>query len=267
MGAAKFSNAFRLSLRAYEKDLEKDVLDKGEVKVPSLGPDQGRHKKLHYLADYSRMVIVGRRKFASLFDRSKFPIIVGGDCGMILATLPTLMKAYPNLNLIWFDAHGDYNTPETSPSSFIGGMLLALATGLFELPGLESESFIASDRVALLATRDLDPGEKRNIKTSSLFHRTYRRGRLVRDVDTFLNRTDGEVMVHLDVDALDPSVIPAVNFPVPNGPSIDEVLQSMLLVKESGRLCAIEVASLDVLKDHESNSTRQIAQLTGTLLS
>ncbi len=254
-------------LEEYQRKREWGPLDSRIMEVPALDGDPGPENKLRYLAGYVKMVEGGRHMFRSLFDPLKFPLIVGGDCGIILVTLPSLTKAYNDLNLLWFDAHGDFNTPKTTPSGFIGGMVLALATGMFQITGLSSEPLIPDRSVALLATRDLDPGEKINIRESRLFHKNYRTGQLASDVASFLNKTDGAVMVHLDVDALDPSIIPAVNFPVANGPSVDEMLQSLFRVKESGRLTAIEVASLDATKDLSGESTRKIAELVIPLLS
>ena len=116
-------------------------------------------------------------------------VFVAGTCDLAMATLPALAEAHPGLRVAWFDAHADFNTPESSPSNFLGGMPLAHACGVWgEGGGLEP------DRVHLVGVRDIDAGEEQLLEAHNVHEGP---------------PDSGPVFVHLDLDVLDPEVMPA----------------------------------------------------------
>ena len=129
----------------------------------------------------------------------RFLVLLAGDCSISLTTLPTVVRHSPDAYVLWLDAHGDFNTPDTTRSGFLGGMCLAAACGRWDA-GLADETLDPA-QVVMCGARDLDEEERvlleqagvRNVRPSQLG-----------------DMLDGEqVYVHLDLDVLDPSVMPA----------------------------------------------------------
>jgi arginase family enzyme len=131
-------------------------------------------------------------------------VFVAGHCNLAIATLPALADAHPGLRVAWFDAHADFNTPQSSGSGFLGGMPLAAACGVWDAgwPGT-----LDPTHVHLVGVRDIDPGE-RHLLDAHLVHET--------------PPEEGPVFVHLDLDVLDPSLMPAA-FGVSAGWSWEEL--------------------------------------------
>lgn len=156
------------------------------------------------------------------------PLLFAGDCSIALATLPVVVRHRPDAWVVWIDAHADFNTPDSSPSAFLGGMPLAAACGLWDSgfgAGLDPA------RVAMLGVRDVDGGERVLLDTSGV------------------GRPAGPealaglpVFVHLDLDVLDPTVIPAT-FAAPGGWSFERLAQVLAAVVDGGELVGAEVTS------------------------
>jgi arginase family enzyme len=132
----------------------------------------------------------------------------------------------PGVRFLWIDAHGDFNTPETTPSGFLGGMCLGAACGRWDAGWPDT---IDPASVSFLGVRDLDPGEKVEVSEAGV-------GEGVPD--------EGPVYVHLDVDGLDPSVMP-VQFPVPGGLQAGEVRSVLERLVADGRLVGLEVTAFE----------------------
>jgi arginase family enzyme len=159
-------------------------------------------------------------------DQGELPLLTASDCTICIATLPTVARRVPGLRVLWFDAHGDFNTPESTPSGFLGGMCLAAACGCWDAgwPGT-----IDPAAVSFLGVRDLDPGERVEVEHAG--------------VGTGVP-AEGPVFVHLDVDVLDPSVL-AAQFPVPGGLQAAEVRGVLERLRDEGRLVGLEVTAIE----------------------
>ena len=179
-------------------------------------------------------------------DEGRIPIVLGGDHSIALGTLGGLASRRGPGAVLWFDAHGDLNTPETTPSGNVHGMPLAAALGRGG-PGFESPSWtlpaLEPERVAVIGVRDLDPGERTLIGELGLRVHTMseldRRG-IEAVVSEALERAAGAPFTHisLDMDGLDPDVAPGVGTAVRGGLTYREAHLAMELVAESGLLCA-----------------------------
>jgi arginase len=133
------------------------------------------------------------------FAGGALPVLTASDCSICIATLPAVVAHEPEAHVAWLDAHGDFNTPATTPSGFLGGMCLAAACGRWDA-GVASRA-VDPTRVHLLGVRDLDPAEQEEAEAAGLSAEV----------------PDGvPLYVHLDADVLDPSVM-ASQFPVPGG--------------------------------------------------
>jgi arginase len=167
---------------------------------------------------------------------------------------------------LWFDAHGDLNTPRTTPSGNVHGMPLAAALGRGG-PGFESLSWtlpaLQHERVAVIGARDIDPGERALIAELDVAVYTMsaldRRG-IEAVVSDALERASGAPFVHisLDMDGLDPDVAPGVGTAVRGGLTYREAHLAMELVAESGLLCCFEIVEVNPILDRE-NATAALA--------
>jgi arginase len=196
----------------------------------------------------------------------RLPIVMGGDHSVAIGTLGGLASVHGPGGVLWFDAHGDLNTPATSPSGHVHGMPLAAALGLapdvfaseaWPMPALDP------NYVALVGIRSLDAGERELVKELGIAVYTMtdldRRGvePVVREA---LERVSGAPFVHvsLDMDVVDPEAAPGVGTPVRGGLSYREAHLAMELVAEWEGFSAFEVVEVNPILDRE-NATGQLA--------
>src|SRR5438105_1288262 len=202
------------------------------------------------------------------------PLVLGGDHSVALGTLGGLAKAEGPGGVLWLDAHGDLNRPETSPTGNVHGMPLAATLGLAGSE-FESEAFrlpaVDPARVALVGVRELDDGERNLL--SELDARVY----TMSDVDRIgvepvlreaLEHVAGEGFVHvsLDMDVLDPEVAPGVGTPVRGGLSYREAHLAMELVSESGIVSSLEVVEVNPILDRENETAKLAVELVASAL-
>jgi arginase len=165
-------------------------------------------------------------EISAALDQAEMPVLTASDCSICIATLPTVARRVPGVRVLWIDAHGDFNSPGTTPSGFLGGMCLAAACGRWDAGWPDT---IDPATVHFLGVRDLDPGEREEVDRAGV-------GTGVPD--------EGPVYVHLDCDGLDPAVMP-VQFPVPGGLAADEVRDVLAVLAAEGRLVGLEVTALE----------------------
>jgi arginase family enzyme len=163
---------------------------------------------------------------SAALDQGELPVLTASDCTICIATLPTAARRIPGLRVLWLDAHGDFNTPDTTPSGFLGGMCLAAACGRWDAGWPDT---VEPAAVSFLGVRDLDPGERTEVEQAG--------------VGTGVPG-DGPVFVHLDLDVLDPSVL-APQFPVPGGLEAAAVRDVLARLGDEGRLVGLEVTALE----------------------
>jgi arginase len=178
------------------------------------------------LPDAQPVLGVAAAELSAALDQAELPVLTASDCSICIATLPTVAARVPGVRILWIDAHGDFNSPETTPSGFLGGMCLGAACGRWDAGWPET---IDPASVHFLGVRELDPGEREDVEAAGV-----QRG--VPD--------DGPVYVHLDVDGLDPEVMP-VQFPVPGGLQLGEVRDVLAALAADGRLVGIEITALE----------------------
>ncbi|MCW5864630.1 MAG: arginase family protein [Anaerolineae bacterium] len=187
---------------------------------------------------------------AALADGER-PVAFVGDCCATIGVLAGLQRAGQTPTLVWMDAHGDFNTPATTPSGFLGGMPLAMAVGLGDQTLLRATGLRPwpADRVLLTDGRDLDPGERDNIAAAAIAH--------VRDVESLLQPgalPAGPLYVHFDVDIIDPAQMQAVNYPAPGGPAAQLVTDLLRALAATGRVVAVSVSTWDAALDPDGHA-------------
>jgi arginase len=159
------------------------------------------------------------KEVKGIVERGDRPVSIVGDCCATMGFTAGLQRAGLEPTLIWFDAHGDFNTWETTPSGFLGGMPLAMLVGRGEqrMPRAVGLRSLPEGQVILTDARDLDPGEQRLVESSKLKH--------LQKITDLLDHPllDRPLYIHFDVDVLDPIDAPAVSYPAPGGPSAHEL--------------------------------------------
>jgi arginase len=202
------------------------------------------------------------------------PVVLGGDHSVALGTLGGLATELGPGGVLWIDAHGDLNTPESTPSGNVHGMGLAAAVGqagpLFESPAWPLPA-VDPSRVALVGLRAVDDGERALLR--ELDARVY----TMSDVDRFgIERAIRESLAHvagpgfvhvsLDMDAIDPEVAPGVGTPVRGGLSYREAHLALELVAESGLAGSLEVVEVNPILDRENDTGKLAVELVASAL-
>jgi arginase len=202
------------------------------------------------------------------------PLVLGGDHSIALGTLAGLASVHGAGAVLWIDAHGDLNTPATTPSGNVHGMPLAAALGCAG-EGFEPDAWplpaVDRERVALIGGRAFDDGERRLIRELDLAVYTMaeidRRG-LEPVVREALDRVLGAPFVHvsLDLDVIDPDVAPGVGTPVRGGLSYREAHLAMELVAEAGVVDSLEIVEVNPILDHENATAKLAVELVASAL-
>jgi arginase len=190
------------------------------------------------------------------------PISIAGDCCTSIGVLAGLQQAGVAATLLWLDAHGDFNTWETTPSGFLGGMPLAMIVGRGEQTivngvGLKN---LPEDQVVLSDARDLDPGERSMLESSAVLH--------VTDLSTLIESTlpEGPIYLHFDTDIINPEEAPAMSYAAPGGPSAEVIRQLFRRLRNNNNLRAISVSTWNPELDKDGRTRDLIMALISELI-
>ena len=249
-------------LQASLRGLGHTAEDAGDlpVVIPETQPEGDNQARfLSEIADVCRAV---SQRAGGFLSRDETPLVIGGDHSIAIGTAAgvsgELASRNEKLGLLWFDAHADMNTPETTPSGNIHGMALAAITGLgpAALSNLIARSPIVEPaHVALIGVRDIDDAEKANVRDSGIHVFTMRdidelgiRVVVERALNVILRGATG-IHVSLDMDFIDPSQAPGVGTPVPGGVTYREAHLAMELIADAGCMTSFEVAEVNPILD------------------
>jgi arginase family enzyme len=161
------------------------------------------------------------------------PIVVSAECSVATGTLPWLAEHHGDARVLWLDAHADFNTPDTSPSGYVGGMPVAAATGMFD--ARLQPPLLPADRLVYFGLRDVDPGEQALLDRSG--------ATIAASADDALDALgDAPVFVHFDADVIEgyPSAFP----PPPGGPGPGELRALLADVAARNPIVGITIASV-----------------------
>jgi len=246
------------------------VADLGDVKV-DLPPRDDSNPRL--LNPY-QVVAVCRDvapRVRSAREQGYFPLVLGAEDSVIMGIVEGLTQGLPEpVGLIYLDAHGDFNTPETTPSGLIGGMDIAILTGrgpdvLTKIFGHKPQ--LSEEQVAIFGARDLDAPEREMLKASKVnlysMDRVRELGpeRAMREVTEKLLRFCGRIYVHMDIDVLEPSEMKAIHMSAPGGLTLGECASALRAVRETGKLCGLAVMVFNPRKDPDETEAQKLNQL------
>lgn len=235
-------------------------LDKQSEAVLALGkPDDLMIKAAPGVGDQTESLAPIHRELADTVAKvagmGERPYATIGDCCQVIPVLAGLERAGISPTLVWLDAHGDFNTWETTPSKFLGGMPLAMLTGRGDQRMMQAVGLgpIADTRVVLADGRDLDPGERELVLASGI-HWT-------EDLDALAATAlpSGPLYVHFDTDIIDATEAPAFLYPVKNGPSAAVMKQVLAQLMATGRVAALSVtAAWNARRDTDGATLRAV---------
>jgi len=181
------------------------------------------------------------------------PVSIAGDCCAVLPVIGGLQRAGIAPRLLWLDAHGDFNTPETSPSGFIGGMPLAMLVGRGDqaLMNHVRMSPIPEHDVVLFNARDLDPLERDALAASKVTH--------LKTLEALASEPLGDrpLHIHLDVDVINPLDCPTVTYPAGGGPRVAELEAALRRVVSAARPVSVSMTTWIV--DQDDGRSQQAA--------
>jgi arginase len=255
-------------------ELGHKVVDEGDIVIKNMEELKVGHERARYLPEIARAAAILARKVERIMGLGHFPLVLGGDHSIAVGTVSGI-AAYARrkdqrVGLLWIDAHGDINTPETSPSGNIHGMPLAalLGFGAGELTGVAGPApKVDPANVALVGIRSLDTGEKKRLKETGVQVHTMSdidRHGVPRVMQKALTRvTDGTDYVHVsvDLDAVDPSVAPGVGTPVKGGLDYREAHLIMEVIADAGVMTSLEMVEVNPILDQGNASAAFAVEL------
>jgi arginase len=246
-------------------ELGHECLDLGNVETAVAEATSSGDEHARFLGEIQATCGRLADSVASAVADGLVPLVLGGDHSVALGSLAGLGRVRGPGGVLWLDAHGDLNSPETSPSGNVHGMVLAAAMGVAGAAFADGWDLPAVDpaRVALVGIRSLDEGERELVHDLGVKVFTMsdidRQG-LESSMREALAHIDGPGFVHvsLDLDVVDPEVAPGVGTPVRGGLNYREAHLALELVAESNVASSLDVVEVNPILDRE-NATGQLA--------
>lgn len=252
-----------------------DVVDTGDIVAikPASAISEGTNLK--NLDEVTRVNTELCNRVDQEMQLGRFPLILGGDHSIAIGTIAGVMQHYENLGVIWFDAHGDINTAETSPSGNIHGMPVAVSLGLgherlTSIGGAERK--LKTKNIVFVGCRDLDQGERQVLKSLGItvftMHEIDRLG-----MTEVMNRaiaiaTEGTEGIHVsfDMDSLDPVFVQGTGTRVPGGLTYRESHLALEMIALTGKVVSAEFVEVNPIIDHQNETAKTAVALMGSLM-
>ena len=256
-----------------------EVEDRGDLPVKIPETQSPGDPRLKYLGEIMEVVSGLRDAVDRALEDGATPVILGGDHSVAMGTIAGLARHFQRrkekIGLVWFDAHADANTAETSPSGNIHGMPLAAVLGL-GAPSLVNlagfSPMVDGARAALVGIRDVDQAERANVKASGIGAFTMRdideRGMRTVMEQAIKRATAGTAGFHVsfDLDGMDPEHAPGVGTPAPGGLSYREAHLAMEMLADTGKVLSAELVEVNPVLDHQNVTARLGVELLTSLL-
>ncbi|MFL5640023.1 MAG: arginase family protein [Gemmatimonadaceae bacterium] len=249
-----------LLARGLDRELRTDG-HRVQVKIAELPADSWQ-AEIQTAFDLMRMLSVA---VGDAVRADRLPIVLAGNCNTAIGTLAGVG---PGVGVAWFDAHGDFNTPETTTTGFLDGTAVAIMTGrawkqmAATVPGFQP---VTDERVCLVGTRDLDTIERRLLAESNIdvIESGHLRSKLRRSLRSIAQHAD-RVYVHLDLDVLDSSVAAANKFAVPGGLTVDDVEYALTQISDEFNIAAVTLSAYDPTADTNGAAASAAIRLIAT---
>jgi len=206
------------------------------------------------------LAAVIRREVRRAKRAGRLPIVLAGNCISAVGTV----SALENPEVVWFDAHADLNTPDSTTSGFLDGMSLSVLLGRCwkEMAAALELRNVPANAVWLVGARDLDPAEASYLETSAV-HRIA----VNAPPETIAVALGRDVYLHIDLDVLDPGVGTVNRYATPGGFTVDRLLSALDTITSSGRLAAVALTAYDPSFDGNDKVLRAAFRITEHLAS
>ncbi len=248
------------------------VEDGGNIMVPVVEqidatPEDGL---AHHADDIGKVCRAAYERARETLAAGKIGIFLGGDHSIALGTVAAALDQPHRLGVLWVDAHADFNTPETTPSGNVHGMVVAALMGRCPPNLTVGERRLQPDQLVMIATRDLDAKERVALRASGIKVFTMRdideRG-MARIIHEALDALpDAEALhVSFDMDSLDPHVVAGVGTPVPGGLTYREAHLLMETLADDGRVGSLDIVEINPILDTANRTARTAVELVASL--
>ena len=258
------------------KKMGLDVIDKGNIEVPTLDVEKFNSDQ-EGLRNYDEIVTVSEnlsKATSEIVEKGNFPLTLGGDHSIAVGSISGISQHYENLGVIWYDAHGDLNVPEESPSGNVHGMPLRILAGDGPDELVNINDFtpkVKPENIVLIGMRDLDEGERKyikdkNIKTFTMadIDRFGIQEVIERSLEYLKSRNIDGLHFSLDVDALDPAETPGTGTRGMGGLSCRGSHFALELLNESKLITSMDIVEVNPLIDNSNHTAEQAVALLGT---
>lgn len=255
-----------------------DIKDRGDIEIgrPDPAEDNPQQQKSHLknLKEVSEANGKLSEWVSDVITNGRFPLVLGGDHSIAIGTLAGISQHFNNLGVIWYDAHGDLNTADTSPSGNIHGMPLAASLGIGHQSLTEIDGYspkIKPENLVIVGARSLDEGERELIRERGVrvytMHEIDRLGMtaVMKDTIDFLEQKTDGIHLSLDLDGLDPHDAPGVGTPVIGGISYRESHLAMEMLAESELITSAEFVEVNPILDDRNKTATVAVALMGSL--
>lgn len=260
-----------------------EVVDRGDLDIPVPETESSGDDKARFLPCIARTCADLAAEVGSMLDAHALPLVLGGDHSIAIGTISGIASFLapgdssarpPKLAVVWFDAHADINTPDTTRSGNIHGMPVSclLGNGPPELTriGFDGAKFPPA-RFAQIGLRDIDHVEKRLLRESGI--NTYTMAEIDRRsmstvMDEVIAVTEGADMLHVsfDIDAVDPRVAPGTGTPRLGGLTYREAHLAMEMLADTGRVGSVEMVEVNPALDDRNRTAEVAVELIASLL-
>lgn len=265
-GALRYAGlAARLELLGYE------VHDSGNLSVP-VRESLSHEKDVRYLPSIKQVCGAACMAGREAVENNRIPIFLGGDHSISVGTIAGVSWNDP-AGVLWIDAHGDFNDALSTLSGNIHGMSLAilLGNGFPELVAIgHSEATLKPEDVVIIGVRDLDEGERHNLRRSGVSIYTMRDidergiGAVTKEALEKLSHRN-RLHVSLDIDVMDPQVTPGAGTLVPGGLTYREAQLLMEIVADSEKLSSLDIVEINPILDIHNKTAQTAVELVASL--
>jgi arginase len=247
-----------------------EVVNLDTIHVPDADTRAPGDPRLRYLEQIVTATNELAQRVRQCIEQNTLPLVLGGDNAISLGSIAGVANARGPIGVIWLDAHGDFNTSETTPSGNIHGMILAALAGygdqrLIDVGGPGRK--VDPRKIVIVGARDLDPGEKTLLRQAGVNVRTIadidRRGMSAIIGEALALAGEGANGVHImfDMDVVDPSEAPGVGTPVAGGITYREAHLAMEMVAESGKLLSLDLVEVNPILDTHNRTALLATEL------
>jgi arginase len=252
------------------------VNDCGNIAVPvaeeieeqrDFDPENGL---AHHVPAIAQVCWAAHEQMLATIAADETGIFLGGDHSIALGTVSAALHRADKIGVLWVDAHGDFNTPKTTPSGNVHGMVVAALMGKCPPSLTVGDRVLTPDQIVMIGIRDLDNDERAALRDSGIKVLTMReideRGMASVAREALHTLGDAQALhISWDMDSLDPQVVSGVGTPVPGGLTYREAHLLMEMLADDGRVRSLDVVEINPILDRENRTARMAVELTASL--